>query len=204
MPRRVQERHQHLERSQIELKDDHGRTWLVESEVGLDASRRPRITPVGQFHPAFIVPYDFLPPAKYLVYDPNKPGLLRISYRAWESDVQVAHREIKSELMRLATKLYKSEAAQFVAAPTDQMIEMIYGRGKGPEPVEPITACRQGNGWILGLRHFDEKLAGDQKLKEYLEMWVQVRYHEVPDGDGTVDDVIDFTEGQRKPRPVLV
>ena len=204
MPRNI-ERQQHLERSQIELLDQHGRTWLVESEVGLDHTRRPKIIVVGQFFPQFQAPYDFYPDAKYLEYDPSKPGRLHINYQAWESAVRWAHEEVQSYISRLAVAIYKDEAAKYIKEPSQEMLDIVYGRGRGPEPVEPIVAARQGNGWILGQREFDPAIPGDVLLKGYLEKWVAVRYRDVraidDEAEGAVD-ALDFTEGQRKPRKV--
>lgn len=192
------ERHQNLERSQIQLRDNHDREWLVESEVGLDSTRRPVIVTVGQFHPNFVTPYNFLPPPKYLTYTPRNPGKLTIEYGAWETDVKASHAEVKSYLSRLALAIYKTEAAKYVAEPSDEMLEVVYGSGKGPEPWEPIAAARQGNGWILGLRPFDPTIPGDVTLKKYLDQWVAVRYHEVKTGDQPDLEALDFTEGQKK------
>lgn len=204
MPRHV-ERHQHLERSQIELRDNHDRLWVVESEVGLDATRRPRIVAVGQFHPTFQTPYNFLPDAKYLHHSPNQPGKLTIDYDGWASCVLEAHKDVKTALTNLAVSIYKDEAAKYVDKPSTEMLQIVYGHGRGPEPVEPIWAAKQGNGWILGMRPYDETIKGDVLLKGYLEEWVKVRFRNVIDSDGRSSlDEFDFTEGQKKRKPVTV
>lgn len=196
MPSNV-ERHQHLDRAQIELIDQHGRIWLCESEVGMDSRRRPRIAPVGSFIPHFKAPYDFIPPQKFLRYDTRRPSNIAIQYDAWASEVRQAHSDIRGEIVKLATRLYKGEAAQYIKEPTDEMLELIYGGGKGPEPVEPIIAAKQGNGWILGLREFDEKLRGDVLLKPFLDRWVEVRYRDARLEDEEVNtEQLNFVEGQ--------
>lgn len=191
----VAERHQHLDRSQIELVDQHNRTWRAESEVGIDQHRKPRIAPVGAFNPGFVAPYDFYPPAKYLKYDPKKPSFLTIDYVAWKDDVMRAHQDVREQLVRLATKLYKSEAAKYVKHPTEEMLVILYGGGKGPEPVEPIVAAMQGNGWILGTREYDPALPGDKRLKPFLDRWKEIKFNASP--LTAPDEVkVDFTEGQ--------
>lgn len=198
MPRNT-ERHQHLERSQMELRDQHDRVWLVESEVGLTERRRPQLVAVGQFVPSFTTPYDFLPDAKYLTYSPSKPGRLVIEYGAWETSIVDAHNDVADQLRNLAVAIYKGEAAKYIKEPTTEMLEIVYGRGKGPEPVEPIRAARQGNGWILGLRPFDETIKGDVLLKGYMETWVAIRYRDIRGEDRQIEgDGQDFTEGQKK------
>lgn len=190
------ERHQHLDRSQMELVDQHGRTWLAQSEVGVDSKRRPRIAPVGTFLPAFTTPYDFLPPQKFLRYNPRRPSVIDIDYRGWISEIKAAHQAVKDELVKVATKLYKGEAARFIKEPTEEMVQLVYGNGKGPEPPEPVMAAMQGNEWILGLREFDPTKQGDVRLKPYMERWVEVRFRDVTLEDEETITAMNFTEGQ--------
>ncbi len=191
------ERQQHLDRKQMELRDQHGRKWVVESEVGVDMNRRPQLAPVGSFTPTFQTPYDFYPPQKFLGYDTRRPSLIAIDYLGWQQEVAAAHDGVRQEIVKLATKLYKGEAAQYIREPTDEMLQLIFGGGKGPEPVEPIAAAGQGNGWILGLRLFDRSKLGDVRLKPFLDRWVEVRYRDsrLEDGNDVVV-ALDFTEGQ--------
>lgn len=175
----VRERQQHLDRDQIELTDDHGRRWIVASEVGLDARKRPRIAPVGTFTPLFAPPHDFLPDQKFLVFDPRRPSLLSINYRAWIEQVREAHRQVKDYISRLAWQIYRDQAPKYIEQPTPEMLEIVFGTGKGPEPWEPMLAAMQGNGWILGLRSFDPSKAQDVRLKPYLDRWVDVRFRDV-------------------------
>jgi hypothetical protein len=190
------ERHQHLERTQIELKDQHGRLWYTESQVGLDGKRRPRIVPVGTFVPSFTAPFDFIPPQKFLRFDPRRPSEITINYDGWASEIRAAHADLRQEMVKLATRLYKGEAAKYIESPTDEMRDMIFGGGKGPEPVEPIIAAKQGNGWILGLRAFDATKRGDELLKPFLDRWVEVRFRDVRMDDNGEVETINFAEGE--------
>jgi hypothetical protein len=190
------ERHQHLDRTQIELFDNHGRMWRVESEVGMDSKRRPRLAVVGTFTPAFKAPHDFYPPQEHLVYDPRRPSVLVINYQGWISNIKRAHQDVRQQIVHLATKLYKTQAAKYIKEPTEEMLELIYGGGKGPEPVEPAIAAMQGNGWILGLRGYDSKLPGDKKLKPFLDQWVAARRYDARLEEEEELSKYDFTEGQ--------
>lgn len=194
----VRERHQHLDRMQVELTDQHGRLWIGTTELGRDFHNRPKIVPVGSFQPQFLTPYDFLPDQKYLVFDGRRPSDLTINYKAWISDQRARHAEVKDYLAQLAWGIYKDRAPEFIKNPTPEMLEIVYGRGKGPEPYEPIIAAMQGNGWILGLRDFDPALPGDVRLKPFMERWVQVRYRDVRpfDAEDEALTALDFTEGQ--------
>ncbi len=183
MPKVDRDRQQHTDRAQIELEDNHGRVWVSESEVGLNANRRPQVSPVGSFIPTFRTPYDFLPANKYLIYDSRRPSSLTIAYRTWIIDQQNAHREVSEYLARLAWSIYKDQAPKYIKNPSPEMLDIVYGRGKGPEPVEPIVAAMQGNGWILGLRPYDKNKSGDARLLPYLELWQGVRYRDVSIGD---------------------
>jgi hypothetical protein len=191
------ERQQHLDRGQSQLMDQHGRVWLATTELGIDAHRRPLIAPVGGFTPNFTVPYDFIPPMKYLIYDNRRPQQITIAYRQWIADQQAAHRAVKDHLAQLAWLIYRDHAPEAIKNPTPDMLEIAYGRGKGPEPWEPIVAAMQGNGWILGLRPYDPALAGDVKLLPFLERWVEVRYRDARLLDDVdLPDDMNFTEGQ--------
>lgn len=195
----TRERNQRDDRSQIELIDQHGRLWVAASEVGLDARKRPVISPVGSFDATFSVPFGFLPPQKYLVFDVRRPSQLTIAYDAWITDQRAAHREVAEHISRLAWAIYKDQAPQFIKNPTPEMLEIVYGRGKGPEPVEPVLAAKQGNGWILGLREFDPERAGDVKLKPFLDRWVEVRYRDArpwEDGEEVVPEALQFGDEQ--------
>ena len=199
----IRERHQHLERSQIELTDQHGRIWYATTEVGRNFHGQPRIVPVGQYFPQFAAPFDFIPPQAFLVYDPRRPSLLSINYAGWQEAQEARHREVAEQLAALAWHIYKDEAPKYIKAPSQEMLDIVYGRGKGPEPIEPIVAARQGNGWILGLRPFDPALPGDVRLKPFMERWVQARYRHITllDAQGRAADELDFTEGQAGDSP---
>lgn len=194
----ARERHQHLDRMQVELSDQHGRVWLGVTELGRDFYNRPRIVPVGSFQPQFTTPYDFLPDQKYLVFDGRRPSDLTINYRAWVADQRARHRDVQDYLAQLAWAIYKDQAPQYIKEPTPEMLEIVYGKGKGPEPYEPIIAAMQGNGWILGLREFDARLPGDARLKPFMERWVTVRYRDVRpfEDEMLAAEALDFTEGQ--------
>src|SRR5262245_14912910 len=111
-------RHQHLERDQIELHDQHGRLWLGTSMNGIDIYHRPKLTLVGTPMPMVSTPHDFYPPAKYLLWSVRQPSQLTIDYQAWVDDVKLAHQDIQRELSRLAILFYRSEAPHYAKNPS--------------------------------------------------------------------------------------
>lgn len=164
----ARERHQHLERAQVEFTDQHGRAWLAETEPGMDQSRRPRICPVGQFHPRFKAPV--IPDQKYLVYDPRKPSLVSINYRAMLADIDESHERERQQIENFAWAIYKDEAPRYIKDPSPEILSIVRGKSLGPEPREIPIALAQGNPYLLGLT-----TTVDERVVPFLERWYLVK-----------------------------
>lgn len=86
--------------------------------------------------------------------NPERPYDLFINYERWTAD---ARRELGEweQRARAVARRRNSDYDPTLPLPTD-VLEIM---GERPQPVEPILAARQGNGWVLGFRAtVDERL----------------------------------------------
>jgi hypothetical protein len=171
--------------------DQHGREWEGWGDV------KAKLHPTSPLRPLFEAPW--LPDQTYMRFHQRKPGEFQIDYDAMIAESRRAHEARRDHILKVADHYnvnnFDPENENSYTA------QMRREMGKGPLPTEPMLAARAGNGYVLGLRSFDPKRSGDQKLKVALDIW---NFRPVPHTDGSefADQEAEFADQPLEPVPV--
>ena len=126
-------------RAWAEFTDQHGRVWGANTE---NKTRHP----CGGFEPPFQAP--LIPFQKYLKVDGF--NRVKIEYRAWLNDIDLANAEYDKGLRDYAFQLFGTKAPQYIEDPPAELIALV-GERPGRVPREFIEAALADNQWVLGL-----------------------------------------------------
>lgn len=141
--------------------DQHGREWEGWGDV------KAKLHPTSPLR--LLVDAPWIPPQSSMRFSQRKPGEFVIEYDALIAEHRRAEQARADLTLEVAThynvpNFDPDDPEAFTA-------QMKRELGKGPLPIEPLLAARAGNGYVLGLRPFDEKRPGDVRLKAALEVW---------------------------------
>lgn len=165
-------------REAMEYTDQHGRIWFGFGDIKAKLHPATPLTPMGWEAPWY-------PNQAFARFGPKNPNTFTWDYDGMLAAGLEAEQRYRDLLFAAATHFNVPNFDPASDEPTAQMKRDV---GEPPLPLDPIRAAKQGNGYILGLRPFDERRPGDVKLKAALERY-QVNTHRVE-----LDD--EFADGE--------
>ena len=167
--------------------DQHGRVWGADIENATQA-------PCGPISAKFKSPLRIA--SKYVKLADALRGVLHIDYDHWLTDLDEAHRNYLSEVVRQKRRMSPAQPHLI----KDDNPDLLLVVGEPPPPIEQVQAALSGNRWVLGISNPD---TGKPEIKpdwaeEYFPEPVTVAVMEFPNFEGDYPDVGAFPDEEQE------
>lgn len=178
--------------------DQHGRKYGATTEARsgwpcspIDFKHR---TPAGNLPP-------WMPDTKYLVFDAQDVGQVRIDYDLALADHDRALADWETLIRQNALAMYADKAGEQIERPGPGLLRLV-----GPKPAgrELIAACKAGNKWALGFTDAMPSWAAPvmATLRPVAEEGADTEAAQYPDADEEADDpILDKPKRSHHKRP---
>lgn len=156
--------------------DQHGRPW----ECTIDFIANGPCSPIN---PKFSTPLDY--PQKYLRFQPEDSGRLKILYDEWINDLEVGWKDWDTRLYDDSIMLFGQAGLKMYE---DRAPALMRHTGPAPLPVDLVKGAKAGNKYMLGLT---------DKMPEWVKALMpsqQVAEPEFPDAEDEIDKYGDVEE----------